>query len=317
MTERSRILVTGANGFVGSALCNDLVRNGYMVRATVREPAKFSMPGCEVVAAPAIEADWAALLRGVACVIHLAARVHVMRDNVSSPLDAFRQVNVVGTECLAKAAAANGVKRLVYVSSIKVNGEATFENEMFVEDDPAHPQDHYGISKWEAEQTLHRIATETGLEMVIVRPPIVYGAAVKGNFSKMLKVVSKGIPLPLASIANLRSFIYVGNLTSALTLCAMHPSAAGQTYLVSDGEDISTTDLLRQLGAAMGLPARLFFCPSILLNLMGYLTGNVKQVGRLLGSLQVDSSKIRRELNWMPPYTLQQGLQLTVTSWLK
>ncbi len=173
------------------------------------------------------------------------------------------------------------------------------------------PQDPYGISKWEAEQALHRVATETGLEVVIVRPPLVYGAGVKGNFVQMLKVLAKGIPLPLASVGNLRSLVYVENLVDALILCATHPAAAGQTYLVSDGEDISTPELLRRLGIAMGHPARLIPCPEAVLKLLGKLAGKSDQVERLLGSLQVDSGKIRRELNWTPPCSLRQGLQET------
>ena len=239
-------------------------------------------------------------------------------------------MNVAGTENLARQAVRAGVRRLVYVSSIKVNGESTplttrsvaskippsppfakwgGVGEFFTENEEANPQDPYGISKWEAEQALHRVAAETGLEVVIVRPPLVYGAGVKGNFAQMLKVLSKGIPLPLASVQNLRSLIYVGNLVDALILCATHPAAAGQTYLVSDGEDISTSDLLRQLGAALGHPARLFSCPQALLKLAGRLTGRADQVERLLGSLRVDSSKIRRELGWIPPFTLEKGLK--------
>ena len=184
---------------------------------------------------------------------------------------------------------------------------------MFVESDKVCPQDPYGISKWEAEQVLHRIAKETGMEVVIVRPPLVYGPKVKGNFAQMLKVVRKGMPLPLAAVDNLRSLIYVGNLVDALILCAEHIGAAGKTYLVSDGEDVSTSDLLRELGTAAGYPARLLPCPSILLRLGGSLLGKSDQVERLLGSLRVDSGKICRELGWVPPYSLLQGLQATTT----
>jgi nucleoside-diphosphate-sugar epimerase len=241
------------------------------------------------------------------------------------------------------------VKRLVFVSSIKVNGEGTFSvsskskkippsppfyelgnrphipvdpdskweiiKSVFSEADEACPQDPYGVSKWEAEQALHRVVAETGLEVVIVRPPLVYGTGVKGNFAQMLKVLAKGIPLPLASVSNLRSLVYIGNFVDALLTCATHPAAAGQTYLVSDGEDVSTPDLLRQLGAEMGHPARLLPCPPILLKLAGRLLGRSDQIERLLGSLQVDSSKIRRELGWQPPFGLQEGLRLTALSW--
>jgi nucleoside-diphosphate-sugar epimerase len=307
------MLVTGANGFVGRALCHALVGKGYKVRVAVRDATRFAMTGCEVIKVPTVDenADWSEALGGMTTVIHLAARVHVMRDVAANPLEEFRRTNVEGTERLARSAAARGVKRLVYVSSIKVNGEEMGGGYAYTEQDMPSPQDPYGISKWEAEQALHRVARETGLEVVIVRPPLVYGPGVKGNFAQMLKVLTKGLPLPLASVENRRSLVYVGNLVDALILCAMHPAAAGQVYLVSDGEDIPTPDLLRRLGEALGRPARLFPCPPALLNLAGLLTGKSAQIERLLGSLQVDSGKIRRELNWTPPYTLQQGLQAT------
>jgi nucleoside-diphosphate-sugar epimerase len=234
-----------------------------------------------------------------------------MKDLSLDPLAEFLKVNLYGTENLAQQAARAGVKRLVYVSSVKVNGEQTAEGRAFTELDEPDLHDPYGVSKCEAEQALHRVEAETGLEIVIVRPPLVYGAGVKGNFAQMLKALAKGIPLPLGAVHNLRSLVYVRNLVDALIVCATHSAAAGQTYLVSDGEDISTPDLLRQLGAAMGHPAQLLPCPSALLKLAGRLVGRADQIERLLGSLQVDSSKIRRELGWQPPYTLQQGLQAT------
>ena len=306
-----RILVTGANGFVGWPLCVELVRREWQVSAAVRS-ANQSLHESVIVGQIDEQTDWTEALRGRDVVIHLAARVHVMHDVSADPLEEFRRVNVAGTERLARAAAESGVKRLVYVSSIKVNGEATQGDKKFSEYDTPDPQDPYGISKWEAEQALHRVASETGLEVVIVRPPLVYGAGVKGNFAQMLKVLGKGIPLPLASLENRRSLIYVGNLVDALIRCATHPDATGQTYLVSDGEDVSTSELLRQLAAAMKRPARLFYCPQMLLKLAGQLTGRAEQVDRLLGSLSVESGKIRRELEWVPPYTLQQGLQASV-----
>lgn len=308
------VLVTGANGFVGRAVCAKLLDCGHSVRGAVRNHLHHLASGGEIVQVAAIDGstDWGgALSGGVDVVIHLAARVHVMHDNAADPLEEFRKVNTVGTEHLARTAAAMGVRRFVYVSTIKVNGEATCEEKKFSETNVPSPKDPYGISKAEAEQALRRVAQETGLEVVIVRPPLVYGAGVKGNFAQMLGVLAKGIPLPLASVRNQRSLVYVGNLVDTLFVCATHKDAAGQTYLVSDGEDISTPDLLRQLGAAMGHPARLFPCPPALLKLAGRLTGKTDQVERLLGSLRVDSSKIRRELSWKPPYSLQEGLQLT------
>ncbi len=307
------VLVTGASGFVGGALCAGLVGLGHEVRASVRNPEIVSIVGCDVLKISSIDSDtdWAVCVADVEVVIHLAARVHVMNDDASDPLAEFRRTNTAGTENLARQAARAGVKRLVYVSSIKVNGEATDGAMKFSESDAPNPQDPYGISKWEAEQALHRVSAETGLEVVIVRPPLVYGAGVKGNFAQMLKVLAHGIPLPLASVQNRRSLVYLGNLVDALILCATHPAAAGQTYLVSDGEDISTPDLLRQLGEAMDHPARLLPCPQALLRLAGRLTGKADQIERLLGSLQVDSGKICRELGWVPPYSVSRGLQAT------
>ncbi|NOT20918.1 MAG: SDR family oxidoreductase [Sideroxydans sp.] len=302
------ILISGANGFVGQTLWEVLHERGYAVCATVRVAKNnIQIPVGEING----DTDWALALRDVDTVIHLAARVHVMQDKSVNPLAEFRRVNVQGTENLARQAFAAGVKRLVYISSIKVNGEETAEGKIYQESDIPSLQDPYGVSKWEAEQALHQVAQETGLEVVIVRPPLVYGAGVKGNFIQMLKVLSKRLPLPFASIENQRSLVYVENLVDALITCATHPTAAGQTYLVSDGEDVSTPELLRQLGAAMGRPAMLLPFPPKLLMWLAAAVGKSDQVQRITGSLQIDSAKIRRELNWTPPYTLQQGLQAT------
>lgn len=311
-----KIMVTGASGFVGRLLCTELIERGQSVRAVIRASANLDIADCEVIRIPGIgsDTDWTNALHDVSTVIHLAARVHVMRDDSSDPLEEFRRVNVAGTEKLARSAAASGVRRLVYVSSIKVNGDATYGANFFTEADTPAPHDPYGISKLEGEQALWCVAQEIGLEVVIVRPPLVYGGGVKGNFAQMLKVLLKGIPLPLASVHNQRSLVYVGNLVDALIVCATHPAAVGKTYLVSDSENISTPDLLRQLGASMGHPARLFSCPPVLLKLLGRLIGKSDQIGRLLGSLRVDSGKIQRELNWRPPYTLWEGLQNTGAS---
>lgn len=307
-----KFLITGANGFVGRPLCVELLRQGKSVRAALRSANKAG-ENIEIAVVGSIdgETDWTEALRNVDVVIHLAARVHVMRDVSADPLADFLKVNLHGTENLAQQAARAGVKRLVYVSSIKVNGEATYGGTKFTETDEPFPQDPYGTSKMEAEQALHRIAQETGMEVAIVRPPLMYGAEVKGNFAQMLKILAKGMPLPLASVHNQRSLVYVENLVDALIACATHPAATGQTYLVSDGEDVSTPDLLRQLGAAMNHPARLFPCPQALLKLMGLLTGKSDQVERLIGSLIIDSSKIRRELGWTPPFSIEQALAET------
>ena len=308
----SAVLVTGASGFVGQPLCAEMLRQGWHVRAALRAPHQLPVGIDPVIVGPIDSVtDWTEALCGVSVVVHLAARVHVMSDTVADPLAEFRRVNTAGAEHLARCAAAGGVKRLVYVSSIKVNGEATYGGNKFTEADVPAPQDPYGISKWQAEQALHRVADEAGLEVVIVRPPLVYGSGVKGNFLQMLGIVAKGIPLPFASVHNRRSLIYVGNLIGALIACATHPAAAGQTYLVCDGEDVSTPGLLRQLATSMDVPSRLFPCAPALLQLVGKLAGKSQQLERLLGSLQVDGDKIRRDLNWMPPYSLLQGLGVT------
>ena len=308
-----KILVTGASGFIGKSLTTKLIWQGYSVCAAVRS-TKSQVNNAEVVVVGEIDGktDWTNALRSVDVVIHLAARVHVMRETSHNPLAEFRRLNVAGTEHLARSAAAAGVKRFVYVSSIKVNGEETLNGEAYTEQSNAAPQDPYGVSKWEAEQALQRVSKETGLEVVIVRPPLVYGAGVKGNFAQMISVVARGMPLPFASVNNKRSLIYVKNLVDALMLCATHQAAPGNTYLVSDGEDVSTSDLLRKLASAMGKPSRLFPCPIVLLKVAARMFGKSDQVARLLGSLQVDSNKIRRELGWVPPFSLSDGLKATV-----
>ena len=307
-----KFMISGAGGFVGKALCAELLRRGQSVSAAVRS-GKSLIDNTEVIIIGAIdsETNWADALRDVDVVIHLAARVHVMRESATDPLAEFLKVNLHGTSNLARQAACFGVRRLVYVSSIKVNGEQTSATQSFTELDEPSPQDFYSISKWQAEQALWRIAQETGLEIVVVRPSLVYGPGVKGNFAQMLAVIAKHIPLPFASVHNRRSLIYLGNLVDALIACSTHPVAAGQTYLVCDGEDVSTPDLLRQLGDAMRCPAHILPFPPSWLRMLGKIFDKSDQVERLLGSLQVDSDKIRRDLNWVPPYTLQQGLQAT------
>ena len=312
-----RFLVTGANGFVGQYLCDELLRQGHSVRAAVRS-ANLPADNTEVAVVGAIdgETNWADALRDVDVVIHLAARVHVMKDTAADPLAEFLKVNMQGTANLACQAAAAGVKRLVYASSIKVNGERTTEAQPFVESDEPDPQDAYATSKWWGEQTLHRVAQGSDLEIVIVRPPLVYGPDVKGNFIRLLAAVDKGIPLPLASVRNKRSLIYLGNLVDALIACASHPAAAGQTYLVRDGEDGSTSELVRQMATGLDKPARLFSMPVGLLRGLGGLSGKPESVERIVDSLRVNDDLIRNELGWKPRFTLQQGLQATA-DWYK
>ena len=278
----------------------------------MRTHGQLSAKG-ETVTVGAIDAGtkWADALRGVDTVIHLAARVHVMKDKAADPLTEFVKVNLYGTANLAQQAARAGVKRLVFVSSVKVNGEQTTEARPFAETDEPDPQDPYAVSKLQAEQVLQRISGETGLEVVIVRPPLVYGPGVKGNFFRLLAAIDKGIPLPLAGAHNLRSLVYVGNLVDALIACATHPAAAGQTYLVSDGEDVSTAMLVENIAKALGRNSRSFYFPPGLLRAASTLLGRAEQMDRLFGSLRVNDQKIRSELGWTPPYTLEQGLRAT------
>lgn len=307
-------LVTGATGFVGRALCAQLVRGGQRVRACARsQPSGFTMPGIEPVHTGdlSLQNDWSRLLAACDTVVHLAARVHVMRETVTDPLAEFRRANVAATERLATQAAAAGVRRLVYVSTIKVNGEHTADRPFSETDEPT-PVDAYALSKWEAEQVLHRIAAESGLEIVIVRPPLIYGPGVKGNFLSLLRLVGSGLPLPFASCHNRRSLVGLNNFIDLLVQCVLHPAAAGQTFLVSDGEDLSTPELLRRMAQAFGKHACLLPVPAGWLQLAARLAGRTGVYERLCGSLQVDTGNTRRVLNWSPPQTVAAELMSTV-----
>lgn len=308
-----KILVTGASGFIGKSLVAELLSQGYSVSAGSRTPIGYIKS--VVVGDIDGDTDWDEVLVGLDTVIHLAARVHILNENSKDPLAEFRKVNVAGTLKLAKSAAKAGIKRFLFVSSIGVNG--TYTTLPYTELDLPNPQDAYGVSKFEAEQALHKLSAKTDMEMVIVRPPLVYGVGVKGNFWQMLKVLTTGIPLPFLSVKNKRSFIYLENLVDALILCATHPKAAGQTYLVSDGQDISTPDLLRRLSSLMGRSAILLPCSPVFMSLVGRLFGKSKQLNKLVGSLQIDSSKIRCELGWKPPFTLDEGLKATAAAYLE
>jgi len=256
------------------------------------------------------DTDWTQALDNVDVVVHLAARVHIMREKATNPLDEFRKVNTFGTERLGKMAASSGVKRLIYISSVKVNGEMT-ENTAFSEDSIPNPRDPYAISKFEAEQKLQSVSSDTGMEFVIIRPPLVYGPGVGGNFLRLMKYIKNGIPLPLGSIKNSRSLIYIGNLVDAIVKCVEHPSAANKTFMVSDGEDLSTPDLIRRLSKALDKPARLILFPQSFLSLVFKLAGKPDDMDRLTDSLVINSAKIRSELNWSPPYSVEQGLKKT------
>ena len=308
------VLVTGATGFVGRELCRTWVTTGRRVRAAVRTvSADVALAGTQQTVIPEIDADtdWSQALQGVEVVVHLAARVHVMRESAVDPLAEFRRINTAGTERLAAMAAEAGAKRLVFLSTVKVNGESTAPGSCFSAADTPQPDDPYGISKWEAERKLAQIASRTGLEIVILRPVLVYGPGVKGNFIRLMRMVDRGLPFPAGLTENRRSMVYLGNLISVIMQCAAHPGAAGKTWLVGDGEDIATTELVRRLAAVLGKVPRLWPVPPGLLKLAARISGRSAMFDRLAGSLCVDHSGIRKELDWMPPYTLMQGLAAT------
>lgn len=305
-----KVLVSGANGFVGRELTDYLTKHGHVVVSALRRASGYAGE----VAIGDIDGitNWVAALNTCDAVVHLAARVHVMNDTAQDPLALYRSTNTDATLNLARQAAAAGVKRFVFISTIKVNGEG--RDEPYRETDPVAPEDDYAISKWEGEQGLRQIEQETGLEVVILRPPLVYGPGVKANFQRLIRTVARGWPLPLGAIRNRRSLLYLGNFVDAIRLCVEHPAAAGQTFLLDDGQPVSTPDLIRTVAQAMGRPARLLAVPVGVLELAGMLLGKRAAVQRLTGSLWLDSSLIRSRLGWMPPHTMQQGLVATVTA---
>lgn len=317
--NREKYLVTGATGFVGAALIKRLLKENIGIRAAVLDNKKTAQLSTEVeriIIAPISEtSDHSVALQNIDCVIHLAARVHIMQETAHNPLQEFRRVNLHGTERLAIQAAQAGVKRFIFMSTIGVNGNSS-GSKPFTEDDKPAPHNSYSVSKLEAEVRLKEISAKTGMEVVIVRAPLVYGPGNPGNFLSLLRVISKGLPLPLASIHNQRSFLYVDNLADALACCTTQPQAAGQTFFVSDGEDISTPKLIRQLAAALDCPVRLLPFPPSLMRFVGKITGKSAAVDRLLGSLVVDSDKISRVLGWKPPLTMKEGLAETA-KWFK
>lgn len=305
------LLVTGATGFVGRAVCSEALARNYMVKRAVR----MAEATANDVFVGDINAftDWSRALQGVDVVVHLAARVHMMQETEADPLTKFREVNVEGTKNLARQAAAAGVKRLVYMSSVKVNGEFTTTGQPFTVDHIPAPQDPYGVSKHEAEQGLRQISGETGLETVIIRPPLIYGPGVKANFESMMRWLSRGVPLPLAAATeNRRSLVALDNLVDLILTCLKHPAAVSQTFLVSDGEDVSTVDLLRRMGAALGQPAQLFYMPPRLLKFGAAVLSKHDIYQRLYGSLQIDMGKTRELLAWTPPISVDEGIKRTI-----
>jgi len=315
MFNDKSILVTGGTGLVGNALiCGLSSKQGIHVKALVRTHAKALPSKVDQVLFQGLDGDvdYSHSLENTTVIIHAAARVHVMDDQVKDSLAEFRKVNVEGTLNLAKQAAQAGVKRFVYISSVKVNGESTSAEQPFTPDDRVATDDPYGLSKWEAEQGLFKLAKETNMEVVVVRPPLIYGEGVKANFAKMMQVVAKGILLPLGEIHNQRSFMALDNLVDFIITCITHPKAANEVFLISDGEDVSTTELLQKVAKAMGKKARLIPVPVGLMSFVAKLLGKEDVANRLFDSLQVDSSKARELLGWQPVITMDEQLKKIV-----
>jgi len=297
-----KVLVTGANGFIGKSLCLNLKRNNYSVRGAVRNNS-LDIPGVDqYIQVGDIDdlTDWQQALDGIDIVIHLAGRAHVLNNSSDNSLDTFRRINVLGIERLARMAVKAGVRRFIFISSVKVNGN-----------------DAYGISKREAEESLARITVETGLETVILRLPLVYGPGVKANFKNLIKIVNSGLPLPFKGVNNRRSFLYLGNLVDAIITCIQHPKAARETFLVSDGQDVSIPDLIKMIADGMGKKAVLFHLQPSILKILCRIFGKPEELEKVTGTLFVDISKIRNLLGWKPPFTMEEGIRETIKGYGK
>lgn len=312
------VFLTGATGFVGGAVLHRLVEDGYSITAPVRSSSIKQEKGVAFIPFDSFAgACWSDALAGVKTVVHCAARVHVMNETDADPLIAFRQVNVEATLNLARQAVEAGVQRFVFISSIKVNGEGTQTGSPYSADDQPVPADPYGISKMEAEQALRALSAETAMEVVIIRPVLVYGPGVKANFLSMMRWLDKGVPLPFGAIHNSRSLVALDNLVDLIVTTISHPAAANQTFLVSDGEDLSTTQLLRRMAQALGQTARLLPVPSWMLSSTATLLGKKSLSQRLCGSLQVDIRKTRSLLQWVPPVTVDSALKAVAEHYRK
>ena len=311
----SEILITGATGFLGAALVRQLIDDvRYSPVATVRRKSSNLVSGLRPILVGDLGAstNWSSALSDVEVVIHTAARVHVMNDSANDPLTEYHKVNLEGTLNLARQAVQTGVKRFIFISSIKVNGEKTVLGKPFTADDVPNPVDPYGVSKAETEQALLELAASTGLEVVIIRPVLIYGPGVKANFGRLMQWVDRGVPLPLGLIRNKRSLVALDNLVDLIITCVEHPRAVNQVLLISDDEDLSTTELLQRVGEAFSKPARLIPIPAALISFIAKLMGKRDLSQRLLGSLQVDISKTRELLGWVPPVSVDEALQKTV-----
>lgn len=310
-----KLLITGATGFIGKRLVKACIAKKYNIRIAARQDTTRVFESCVdhcLISDISANTNWVPAVEGCHVVVHTAARVHVMNEKASDPLAEFRRVNVDGTLQLAKQAIAQGVRRFIFISSIKVNGEETTESKAFKADDPVNPTDAYAISKYEAEQGLLKLSAETGLEVVIIRPPLVYGPGVKGNFQRMLQWLKRGIPLPFGALKNKRSFVHIDNLIDLIICCVGHPNASNQIFLVSDGNDLSTTELLQKMSYELGKSPRLLPVPSGLLKAVTTVLGKKGMAQRLCGSLQVDIAKTQLLLNWQPVVKMADGLRLLV-----
>ena len=308
-----KILITGANGFLGRTVSAELLVRGYDVVCAVRRP--FVLDGARIIRIAALEeqTDWEECLDGIDCIIHTAARAHFFNDTGQDPYQDFHKMNVIATVSLAQQAALRGIRRFIFISSIAVNGNQN--SKPFLETDKPNPQRAYAVSKFEAEQSLISLSKKTDLEVVIIRPPLVYGPHAPGNFESLLRWVRKGLPLPLGVVGNKRSLVALDNLASFIRTCIDHPKAANEIFLISDGEDVSTTELIKKTAQAFGKRPVLIPVPVSLMKLAAGLIGREDIATRLFGSLQVDSSKARELLAWKPVITMAQQLQKTADAY--
>ena len=313
-----RILITGSTGFVGQELCKRLISEKYLIREIVRSSLKKKEELRDVYNVGEINRDtnWSAALKNVNCVIHCAGIAHNINENKSDFLDQYRKINVEGTRNLAEQSAKAGVKRIIFLSSIKVNGEETKFSSRFRHDDVPKPRGSYAISKWEAEKALKEVSKKYGLELVIIRPPLIYGPNVKGNFLRLMNIANRRIPFPISKINNLRSFVSLDNLVDLICCCINHPSAPGKVFLVSDDNDISTPELIKKLGHAMGKPQHLISIPLFILKFICKVIGKSSELNRLLGNCQVDCKNTYEVLNWRPYMNIDEGILKTVKYYL-
>ncbi len=307
----NKILLTGATGFIGKALTDELLRNNFEVIASVRNTHSSSSLRIKTIYVGDLLAstDWTSALQNIDIVIHSAARVHIMHDSSANPLEEFRQTNFYATLNLAQQAESAGVTRFVFISSIKASRQSSSPQSALKPDDTLPPDDPYGLSKYEAEQGLLDLAKKSNMDIVIIRPPLVYGPNVKGNFLSLLKFIKRGIPLPLGSIDNQRSFVALDNLVNFIRHCATHPKAANEIFLISDGEDVSTTELLHKIAKAFNKKALLISIPTVALSFIAKLFGKEAMVNRLLESLQVDNSRAVELINWKPIISMDSQIK--------